>query len=111
MYIISIHHRWYQPPMSHRAWFSCSCSPPPAGRAPLVLWCHQQPPPAGRLRLSQGDVVLVQSSLMCSLWWKQDVKHRMGVAIAFIAVLKVILLKSYYHVFWTGAKNVNVGPQ
>lgn len=48
---------------------------------------------------------------MCRLWWKQDVKHRMGVAIAFIAVLKVILLKSYYHVFGMGAKNVNIGPQ
>lgn len=48
---------------------------------------------------------------MCSLWWKQDVKHRMGVAITFIAVLKVTLLKSYFHVFWTGAQNVNIGPQ
>lgn len=95
------------------ALFSCTNSPLPAGRALLVLWCHQQPAAtaAGWLRLSQGDVVLGTSSLMRSLWWKQDVKHRMGVAITFIAVLKVIMLKSYYHVFWIGAKNVNIGPQ
>lgn len=61
---------------------------------PLVSPSSQQPLPAGWLRLSQGDVVLGKSSLICSLWWKQDVKHRMGVAIAFIAVLEVILLKS-----------------
>jgi len=89
-----------------------SSLPCPAGRARLILWCHQQPAAttAGWLRLSQGDAVLGEISLMCSLWWKQDVKHRMGAAIAFIAVLKLILLESYYHVFWTGAKNVNIGP-
>lgn len=69
------------------------------GKALLVLWCSPAATAAGWLRLSQGDVVLGKSSLVCSLWWKQDVKHRIGVAIAFIAVLKVILLKSYYHVF------------
>jgi len=82
-------------------------------RALLIFFCHQQPAAtaAGWLGLSQGDVVFSKSSLMCSLWWKQDVKHRMGVAITFIAVLKVILFKSHYCVFWVGAKNVNIGPQ